>query len=160
SSRKARRAARATPFRSRRLAPPSAEGRWSLVPIAKGAAAAETARGRANAAAVQAHTKWAAATAQQLLTRHGVLTREALAAEHVPGGCGLLYPVLKTMEENGRIRRGYFVAGLGATQFAMPGALDLLRSLRDAPDEPEVVMLAATDPANPYGATLKWPSFA
>jgi len=65
--------------------------------------------------------------------------------------------VLKGMEETGRIRRGYFVAGLGATQFAMPGALDLLRSLRDAPDEPEVVVLGATDPANPYGATLKWP---
>src|SRR3989441_12784757 len=64
------------------------------------------------------------------------------------------------MEETGRIRRGYFVAGLGATQFAMPGALDLLRSLRDAPDDVEVVVLAATDPANPYGATLKWPAFA
>ena len=62
------------------------------------------------------------------------------------------------MEENGRIRRGYFVAGLGATQFALPGALDLLRSLRDAPDDPEVAVLAATDPANPYGATLKWPA--
>ena len=61
------------------------------------------------------------------------------------------------MEEHGRIRRGYFVAGLGATQFAMPGALDLLRSLRDAPDDPEVVVLAATDPANPYGAALRWP---
>ena len=65
--------------------------------------------------------------------------------------------MLKGLEENGRIRRGYFVAGLGATQFAMPGALDLLRSLRDAPDDPEVAVLAATDPANPYGATLKWP---
>jgi ATP-dependent Lhr-like helicase len=69
-----------------------------------------------------------------------------------------VYPVLKGMEEHGRIRRGYFVAGLGATQFAMPGALDLLRSLRDAPDEMEVAVLAATDPANPYGASLKWPS--
>ena len=64
------------------------------------------------------------------------------------------------MEEHGRIRRGYFVAGLGATQFAMPGALDLLRSLRDAPDEVEVAVLAATDPANPYGASLKWPASA
>ena len=62
------------------------------------------------------------------------------------------------MEENGRIRRGYFVAGLGATQFAMPGALDLLRSMRDTPDDPEIAVLAATDPANPYGATLKWPT--
>ena len=59
------------------------------------------------------------------------------------------------MEENGRIRRGYFVAGLGATQFALPGALDLLRSLRDAPDDAEIAVLAATDPANPYGAALE-----
>jgi ATP-dependent Lhr-like helicase len=96
--------------------------------------------------------------AQQLLASHGVLTREAVSAESIPGGFGLVYPVLKGLEENGRIRRGYFVAGLGATQFAMPGALDLLRSMRDAPDEPEVAVLAATDPANPYGATLKWTS--
>ena len=101
--------------------------------------------------------KWAAAITQQLLARHGVVTREAVAAEAIAGGFGLVYPVLKGMEENGRIRRGYFVAGLGATQFALPGALDLLRSLRDAPDEIEIAMLAATDPANPYGATLKWP---
>src|SRR5206468_7544568 len=84
-------------------------------------------------------------------------TREAVSAETVPGGFGLVYPVLKAMEEAGRVRRGYFVAGLGATQFALPGAVDLLRSLRDAPDEPEMAVLAATDPANPYGATLSWP---
>ena len=64
------------------------------------------------------------------------------------------------MEDGGKLRRGYFVAGLGATQFALPGALDLLRSLREPPPEPEVAVLAATDPANPYGATLKWPAFA
>jgi len=103
-------------------------------------------------------TRWAAAVAQQLLARHGVLTREAVGAESVPGGFGTVYPVLKAMEEGGRLRRGYFVAGLGATQFALPGALDLLRSLRDAPDEAEVVVIAATDPASPYGATLKWPA--
>jgi ATP-dependent Lhr-like helicase len=88
------------------------------------------------------------------------LTREAVAAEATPGGFGIVYPILKGLEDNGRLRRGYFVAGLGATQFAMPGALDLLRSMRDAPDEVEVAVLAATDPANPYGATLKWPAFA
>ena len=73
-----------------------------------------------------------------------------------------MYPVLKTLEETGRVRRGYFVAGLGATQFSLPGALDLLRSLRDpgGNDTPEVAVLAATDPANPYGATLKWPASA
>jgi ATP-dependent Lhr-like helicase len=76
--------------------------------------------------------------------------------EQVPGGFSTLYPVLKAMEERGRLRRGYFVAGLGATQFALPGALDLLRSLRDVPDEVEVAVLSATDPANPYGATLPW----
>jgi ATP-dependent Lhr-like helicase len=108
---------------------------------------------------VQAETtKWAAAVTQQLLARHGVITREAIAADEVAGGFGIVYPVLKGLEENGRIRRGYFVAGLGATQFAIPGALDLLRSLRDPPDDPEIAVLAATDPANPYGAALKWPT--
>jgi ATP-dependent Lhr-like helicase len=136
-------------FRSRRLVPPSAEGRWSLV--AEGTASA---------------TAWAASMAQQLVARHGVLTREAVLAESTPGGFGLLYPVLKAMEESGRLRRGYFVAGLGATQFALPGGLDLLRSLRDGPPQapadgegeggPDVAVLSASDPANPYGATLKW----
>jgi len=133
-------------FRSRRLVPPSAEGRWTLVQ-----------RGGRKTQSSDA-TRWAAAVTQQLLSRHGVLTREAVAAENIPGGFGVIYPVLKGLEETGRIRRGYFVAGLGATQFALPGALDLLRSLRDAADDPEVTVLAATDPANPYGATLKWPS--
>ncbi len=154
-------------FRSRRLAPPSAEGRWTLLPTAGGEIRATNpspdVKGRAQrATAMEAAraadtTKWAAAVTQQLLARHGIVTREAVAADEVAGGFGIVYPVLKGMEEHGRIRRGYFVAGLGATQFAMPGALDLLRSLRDAPDDPEVVVLAATDPANPYGAALKWP---
>jgi ATP-dependent Lhr-like helicase len=105
-------------------------------------------------------TKWAASVTQQLLARHGVLTREAVTAESIAGGFGVVYPVLKQMEDTGRIRRGYFVAGLGATQFALPGAVDLLRSLRDRGDDEstETVVLAATDPANPYGATLKWPA--
>jgi len=140
-----------TAFRSRRLAPPSAEGRWTLVPRA--------ARER-SPKAIALQTQWAAAFAQQLLARHGVVTREGVMAEEVPGGFGVVYPVLKGLEENGRVRRGYFVAGLGATQFAMPGAVDLLRSLRDAPDVPEVLVLAATDPASPYGATLPWPKTA
>jgi ATP-dependent Lhr-like helicase len=155
-------------FRSRRLAPPSAEGRWTLVPrpdhrISGTAEKADlkaraTRAGGAQALKSAETTKWAAAVTQQLLARHGIVTREAVAADGVAGGFGLVYPVLKGMEENGRIRRGYFVAGLGATQFAMPGALDLLRSLRDAPDDVEVSVLAATDPANPYGAALKWPA--
>ena len=76
-------------------------------------------------------------------------------SEAIPGGFSAVYPVLKAMEEHGRIRRGYFVAGLGATQFALPGALDLLRSLRTREDEPEIVVLSATDPASPYGTALK-----
>jgi len=95
--------------------------------------------------------------AEQLLARHGVLTREGTLAESITGGFGLLYPVLKAMEERGRVRRGYFVAGLGAAQFALPGALDLLRSLRDPSEDAEIAFLSAVDPANPYGATLKWP---
>jgi ATP-dependent Lhr-like helicase len=132
-------------FRSRRLAPQSAEGRWTLV--------------RGIPKDRPTTTKWAASVTHQLLARHGVLTREALNVESVPGGFGVVYPVLKQMEDTGRIRRGYFVAGLGATQFALPGALDLLRSLRDRPEEEtlETVLLSATDPANPYGTTLKWP---
>jgi ATP-dependent Lhr-like helicase len=146
-------------FRSRRLAPPSAEGRWVLVQTERSAKAVALQGGARSAKAVALqNTKWAAAVTQQLLARHGVLTREAVSAEAVPGGFGIVYPVLKGMEEHGRLRRGYFVAGLGATQFAMPGALDLLRSMRDTPDEVEVAVLAATDPANPYGATLKWPT--
>jgi hypothetical protein len=99
------------------------------------------------------------ALALQLLHRYGVLLREHVAAENIPGGFTAVYDVLKALEESGRIRRGYFVAGLGATQFALPAAVDLLRQLRtDPPDEkPEFVQLAATDPANPYGSVLPWP---
>ena len=129
-------------FRSRRLIPPAAEGRWALV---------------AGAAAAPSPTDWAAAMASQLLTRHGIVTRETVAAEAVAGGFTAVYQVLRAMEEAGRIRRGYFVAGLGGAQFAMPAALDLLRAMREPPDEPNTVVLAATDPANPYGTVLKWP---
>jgi len=151
-----------TSFRSRRLAPPSAEGRWTLVPRGRESFAESATQRRQTLQKTPdlRTTKWAAAITQQLLARHGVVTREAVGAEAIPGGFGIVYPVLKGMEENGRIRRGYFVAGLGATQFALPGALDLLRSMRDAPDEVEVAVLSATDPANPYGATLKWPAAA
>lgn len=99
------------------------------------------------------------ALALQLLNRYGILTREAVAAENVPGGFSAVYDVLKALEESGRIRRGYFVAGLGATQFALPAAVDLLRQLRNEPpaEKPEFVQLAATDPANPYGSVLRWP---
>ena len=128
------------PFRSRRVGPPGSEGRWSLLPDPSGTP-----------------TERATAQAQSLLARHGVLTREAVHGEGVLGGFSAVYPVLKAMEEAGRARRGYFVAGLGAAQFAIPGAEERLRGLREASEDPQTLVLAATDPANPYGATLPWP---
>jgi len=97
--------------------------------------------------------------AQQLLTRYGVAFRETAHAEGLVGGFSAVYDVLKAMEETGRVRRGYFAAGLGATQFAVPAAVDLLRSLRGEHEgeRSEMLMLAATDPANPYGALMRWP---
>ena len=143
----ARRAARGALFRSRRQSPPSAVGRWSRLPRPAAGKGASTARAKA--------------LAEQLLARHGVLTRPAVMAEGVAGGFAALYPVLKALEEAGRIRRGYFVAGLGGSQFALPGALDRLRGVREAAGDDEDVtpaaVLAATDPANPYGAALPWP---
>ena len=131
-------------FRSRRAGPPGSEGRWSLLPAQAGTP-----------------TERSMALAQTLLGRYGVLTREAVHAEGIQGGFSAVYEVLKAMEESGRARRGYFVAGLGATQFALPGAEERLRALRDQADDAETpaqtFVLAATDPANPYGATLPWP---
>jgi ATP-dependent Lhr-like helicase len=131
------------PFRSRRAAPPTGAGRWSLV--RQGQVGQPTATERAHALALQ------------LLERHGVLTREQVLAEGVPGGFSTLYPILTSLEEAGRIRRGYFVAGLGASQFAVPAAVERLRQLREPPEHPLAVTLAATDPANLYGNTLRWP---
>ncbi|MEM6774252.1 MAG: crosslink repair DNA glycosylase YcaQ family protein [Pseudomonadota bacterium] len=94
------------------------------------------------------------AQVQQLLERYGILVKEALSREGVSGGFAAIYPVLKAMEEAGRLRRGYFVEGLGASQFAVPGAEDRLR----APAESDAALvLAATDPANAYGHLLPWP---
>ena len=144
SRRKAAQTARAArSFRSRRVAPPTAEGRWSLIAARLGAAITPT--------------ESTTALAQQLLSRYGILTREIAAAENVSGGFGAVYDILKALEDAGRIRRGYFASGVGATQFALPAALDLLRSFKEEPEEPEVVVLAATDPANPYGTILRWP---
>jgi ATP-dependent Lhr-like helicase len=105
-------------------------------------------------------TRRAHALGQVLLERHGVLTRGAVAAEHVAGGWSAVYPVLRAAEDAGRARRGYFVEGLGAAQFVSPGAVDRLRDLAAAPREPAAQLLAATDPANPYGAALAWPATA
>src|SRR5207342_1637408 len=95
-----------------------------------------------------------------LLERHGVLTREAVASEGIEGGFAAVYPILRAMEDAGRIRRGYFVDGLGAAQFALAGALDRLRAVREPADvaaSGAVHLLAAADPANAYGAALPWP---
>ncbi len=134
---------RVSAFRSRRQVPPAAVGRWSRVPIPS---------------VPPTPTERMKALAEQLLARHGVLTRDAIVHEEVPGGFSAIYPVLRALEEAGRIRRGYFVAGRGGLQFAHPGALERLRALRgaDGADLPAVV-LAAADPANPYGAALSWP---
>ena len=144
--RRQRRPPGARSFRTRRVAPPSAEGRWSLVAQRIGAPVSPT--------------EWSTAVAQQLLARYGVLTREVAGAEGIYGGFSAVYDVLKALEDAGRIRRGYFVSGVGATQFALPAALELMRSLRETPDDPEVVVISATDPANPFGTMLKWPPAA
>jgi ATP-dependent Lhr-like helicase len=127
------------------MGPPRAAGRWSLVADLIGEGRSPTERSHA--------------TALALLERHGVVTREAVLAEGLAGGFASVYPVLKAMEEAGRARRGYFVAGLGAAQFALPGAVDRLRAERevDAEDGRSVLLLAAADPAQAYGAALPWP---
>ncbi|MEV7178246.1 ATP-dependent helicase [Kitasatospora sp. NPDC093679] len=161
----AHRAPRATPrgrfggagraYGTRRPGPPTTAGRWSLLPEPTAEA-----------------TALAAARAQSLLDRHGILTRGTVAAERVPGGFAGVYRVLSAFEERGRARRGYFVEGLGGAQFAMDGAADRLRSVsgrleragaqgwtagQDSTDQPEALVLAAADPANAYGAALDWP---
>jgi ATP-dependent Lhr-like helicase len=130
-------------FRSRRVTPPDVQGRWALLAGTAGAGPSAT--------------EWATAVARQLLSRHGVLTREAMAVEAIPGGYSAVYDVLRAMEDAGRVRRGLFVGGLGAAQFAVGPALDLLRAQREPGETPQVVRLASTDPANPYGGVLPWP---
>ncbi|MGH8861093.1 MAG: Lhr family helicase, partial [Jatrophihabitantaceae bacterium] len=128
---------------SRMLAPYSMSGRWSAVPPRDADP-----------------TRRALAAADTLLDRYGLVTRGSVAAERVTGGFAAVYPVLKAAEESGRARRGYFVDGLGAAQFALPGAVDRLRSQARPDDVREAapaLVLAATDPANPYGAALPWP---
>ncbi|MGN9803652.1 ATP-dependent helicase [Micromonospora sp. L32] len=125
--------------------PPTVAGRWSRLPERD-----------------TDPTRRSAALADLLLERHGVVTRGAVMAEQVVGGFAAVYPVLSALEERGAARRGYFVEGLGAAQFAVPGAVDRIRALADPVDGARgrggpAVVLAATDPANPYGAALPWP---
>jgi ATP-dependent Lhr-like helicase len=130
-------------FRSRTGGGVPSQGRWSLI-------------GSRISSTVTA-TQWSANTAQQLLVRYGVVMRETAVAENIPGGYTTIYPALRTMEESGWIRRGMFIASMGAAQFASTSAVDMLRSLRSAPEQPEGVHLASSDPANIYGALLPWP---
>jgi ATP-dependent helicase Lhr and Lhr-like helicase len=133
------------PVMPSRTGPPTVTGRWSLLPGGEPDAGGAAATMRAHAHALT------------LLERHGVLTRGAVGAERVPGGFAAVYPVLRAMEETGQCRRGYFVEGLGAAQFALPGAVDRMRAQTDDHSE-RAVVLAAADPAQPYGAALPWPA--
>jgi ATP-dependent helicase Lhr and Lhr-like helicase len=139
---------RRRPGRLTSLGPPEAAGRWSLV----GDVAAAVPAGE--------RTQRLHAVTLALLDRYGIVTREAVIAEGLEGSFSAVYPILGALEEAGRIRRGYFVEGLGAAQFALPGAIDRLRAVRDgaaAARERRVYLLAAADPANPYGAAIAWP---
>jgi len=139
-----------------RSGPPSAVGRWSALPD------------REPDPTRRAHT-----LAETLLDRHGVVIRGAVMSERAPGGFAAVYRVLKAFEETGRCRRGYFVEGLGAAQFAVSGAVDRLRTMAaeaeryqqtsyeaagPAAATSRALLLAATDPANPFGAALPWPA--
>ena len=140
-----RSAGRAGRFAARRRSPGAAaqvQGRWSLTAPLLREGVDPAARRRA--------------LAELLLERYGVLTREQVLAEGVPGGFSAIYPELSQLETLGIARRGYFVEGLGGAQFALPGAVERLRSPAAA-DEPPLV-LAAVDPAQPYGAALPWPA--
>ena len=138
---------RGRPVLPTRTGPPTVGGRWSTLPIPS-----------------DDQTRRSHALAEALLDRYGIVTRGAVQAEGVPGGFAAVYRVLTAFEEAGRCRRGYFVEGLGAAQFALPGAVDRLRARlansrsNDHDDAARAVVLAATDPANPYGAALPWPT--
>jgi ATP-dependent Lhr-like helicase len=97
------------------------------------------------------------ALAELLLERHGIVTRDGVRSEGIPGGYGAVYAELRALETLGLCRRGYFVEGLGGAQFALGGAVERLRELREAGEDPDVVVLGAADPAQPYGAGLPWP---
>jgi ATP-dependent Lhr-like helicase len=132
-----RRPGRPSPTLAPRTGPPTGVGRWYRLPERDADP-----------------TRRAAALTDTLLDRHGVVTRGAVVAEGAPGGFAGVYPVLAALEDRGAVRRGYFVEGLGAAQFAVPGAVDRLRTPKESAG---ALVLAATDPANPYGAALPWP---
>ncbi len=122
---------------------PRSAGRWSLLSEELGEPPSPTAS--------------TATIVGVLLARHGVLTRSAVLSEGVPGGFAALYPVLAAMEQSGRVRRGYFVEGLGGSQFALPEALEKLRALREGGVASDSVAVSTVDPANPFGTVSGWP---
>ncbi len=159
----ARRASAQTGARPRyasaaRMGPPEAAGRWSLVRDTISTAIAL--RGGKS----PTDTEIRHAQALRLLDAYGVVTRDMVAGEGLSGGFSAVYPILREMEERGRVRRGYFVEGLGGAQFCLPAVLDRLRAERaDASGDrttTETLLLAASDPANPYGAALAWPRWS
>ncbi len=121
--------------------PPAASGRWYLVTDLVDSGTAISLEEQARA------------IAEVLLDRHGIVTRDTVLGEGIPGGFAGLYPVFSVLEDIGRVRRGYFIEGRGGSQFALPGAVDRLRS----PTEHGLIVLAAADPANAYGTTIPWP---
>ena len=151
-------------MRVSRMGPPAGSGRWSLVADLVGSRI----DGQEQKSIGAIDTESLHAVALQLLERHGVLTREAVLAEGVVGGFAGVYGVLKVMEDRGQIRRGYFVEGLGAAQFAMPGAVDRLRAVREKneglsndatmSETVPALVLVATDPAQPFGGAIAWPA--
>ncbi|WP_375426442.1 ATP-dependent helicase [uncultured Friedmanniella sp.] len=128
------------PGRSPRIASPTTAGRWSLV---------------ARSGTTPADRLAADVFAQ--LDRYGVVSRGSVMTENGEGGFGAAYRALSALEETGQCRRGYFIEGLGAAQFALSGAVDRLRSHSREPEAPQALVLAACDAANPYGAALPWP---
>ncbi len=127
---------------------PGTEGRWSLLSTPDEATFSPTERKMEQA--------------RQLLDRMGIVTRESVAAENIAGGFSAIYPILRALEDSGKIRRGYFIEGLGAAQFAAPGADERLRHLasQDAAGNTKTITISAVDPANPFGSVLPWPKLA
>lgn len=160
-----------TGVRTALVSSPDLAGRWHLRIPATGAGEGDEGpggtRSPVTAQTDRALAEQGRARAETLLDRHGVLTRQAVVVENVPGGFTALHPVLSALEDAGRVLRGYFVEGLGGAQFATTGVIDQLRACSDGPDtsgwpsgtrHPRPVVLATLDPANPWGAALDWPT--
>jgi ATP-dependent Lhr-like helicase len=150
------------PRRLPQLRRPSAGGRRRLGGAARGAPSAVAGRWSLSArlfASAPPEAERRRALAELMVERHGILTRAAALAEGIPGGFAALYPALADLETLGACRRGYFLEGLGGAQFAMAGAVERLRDLRDAPPDEgaHAIVLGAADPAQPYGAAVPWP---